>query len=120
MTSPTANIIDEAILDAYRALQEPGQADVVTEFIDIFLEDLPARLSQLKTAVTSGDAKAVRSAAHALKGSGSSIGATRLASVCNELETLGRAGSVDGADLLVASVEVEATAAAGALQRLRK
>jgi HPt (histidine-containing phosphotransfer) domain-containing protein len=120
MTSPTANIIDEAILDAYRALQEPGQADVVTEFIDLFLEDLPARLGQLKTAITNRDPKAVRSAAHALKGSGSSIGANRLASVCGELEALGRAGSVDGIDGLATSVEIEATAAAAALQRLRK
>ena len=119
MTSPTA-IIDEGILEAYRALQEPGQADVVTEFIDVFLEDLPERLTQLKAAAANRDPKAVRSAAHALKGSAGSIGASRLASVCGDLEALCRAGSVDGADPLVAAIEHEATRATEALKRLRR
>src|SRR5688500_16288828 len=75
MSSPVTIIIDESLLDSYRELQEEGQADVVTEFIDLFLDDLAGRLTQINEAIQAKDLKAIRSAAHALRGSAASIGA---------------------------------------------
>ncbi len=120
MTSPPTLTIDETILETYRTLQEPGQGDIVTEFIDVFLEDLPSRLANIRKAVMGGTPQAIRSAAHALKGSGGSIGAIRLASLCGELETLGRSGQADGTSELLTAIEQEAAQAREALSRFRR
>jgi HPt (histidine-containing phosphotransfer) domain-containing protein len=113
-------IVDERVLDSYRALQEDGQPDVVTEFIDIFLDDLPARLTRLRQAVAAEDVKDIRSAAHALKGSSGSVGAAALSGMCGLLEANARAGSAEGSDALLAAIEVEATRAIGELKKFRR
>lgn len=104
-SSAQVEAVDEALLDSYRVLQDEGQPDLVTELIDVFLEDLPGRLAAVRAAVDLGDAQAIRSAAHALKGSAASIGAARLAGVCARLEALGRAGEAARAPGLVAPIE---------------
>lgn len=113
-------IIDESILDSYRALQEDGQPDVVTEFIDVFLEDLPGRLDRLRRAVTTGVLQEIRSAAHALKGSSGSVGAATLSGLCSMLETNARAGSAEGSADLLAGVETEVVRATDELKKLRR
>ena len=90
-----AEPIDESVLDGYRFLQEAGCPDVVTEFIDSYLADLPGRIEALHAAVAAGDPPRVRSAAHALKGSSASLGATAVASVCGRMEAAARAGDVE-------------------------
>ncbi|MGE0552849.1 MAG: Hpt domain-containing protein [Gemmatimonadales bacterium] len=104
-SSAQVEAVDEALLESYRVLQDEGQPDLVTELIDVFLEDLPGRLAAVQAAVDLGDPQAIRSAAHALKGSAASIGAARLAGACATLEALGRAGEVEGAPALVAPIE---------------
>ncbi len=113
-------IVDEAILDSYRPLQEEGQPDVVTEFIDLFLEDLPGRLSRLRAAVNGGDVKEIRSAAHALKGSSGSVGAAALSGHCALLEANARTGSTEGSSDLLARIEIEASRATAELKRFRR
>ncbi|MFN0180809.1 MAG: Hpt domain-containing protein [Gemmatimonadales bacterium] len=113
-------IIDETILDSYRALQEVDQPDVVTEFIDVFLEDLPTRLERLTKAVDRSVIPEIRSAAHALKGSSGSVGAIALSGACSQLEALARTGSADGARELHARVMVESKRAVEELARFRK
>ena len=120
MASDTELIIDAGILDRYRALQEAGQPDVVTEFIDVFLEDLPCRLTRLREAVGRGAPVAIRSAAHALKGSAGSVGALSLSGLCAHLEANARSGSADGASALLSAIEPEAVKAAEELSRLRR
>jgi HPt (histidine-containing phosphotransfer) domain-containing protein len=112
--------VDESVLDSYRALQEDGQPDVVTEFIDIFLDDLPGRLARLKAAVTANEVKEVRSAAHALKGSSGSVGAAALSGLCALLEANARAGSLDGSEHLLCGIETEAVRATTELRKFRK
>ena len=113
-------IIDESILDSYRALQDDGQPDVVTEFIDVFLEDLPARIDRIQKAVASKTPVEIKSAAHALKGGAASIGAVLVAGICAQLEAIGRAGSTDGTEELLAVVMPEVARAREKLQKLRK
>ena len=117
---PTNPVIDETVLDGYRFLQEEGRDDVVTEFIDVFLEDLDPQLVRIQAAVTSQDSKEIRSAGHALKGSAGSIGATRLSLLAGELEILGRQGSANGADKIGTAIVQEALLVREALARYRK
>lgn len=119
MPVETRTTVDETVLDSYRVLQEEGQPDIVTEFIDVFLADLPGRIEQLRQAVASASARAVKSSAHALKGSSGSVGAVMLSGLCGQLEANARAGSTDGALDLLTAIEAEAVRADQELRRFR-
>jgi PAS domain S-box-containing protein len=86
--------IDRAVLDALRALQEPGEPDFVQEMIDLYLADTVPLIAALRVAVGQGDADGLRVAAHTLKGNSNSLGAVRMGSLSLELEKLGRSGTI--------------------------
>lgn len=92
--------IDPTVLDSLRALQEPGQPDVLTELIDLFLADAPPRITMVQGALAAGDGEALRRAAHALKGSAANVGAMGLAALCADLEQRGRHRAFDDADVV--------------------
>jgi len=115
---PTAPI-DLAVLEGFRELQEPGGADIVTEFIDLFLADLAPRLIAIREATTLGDAEPVRAAAHALKSSSAYVGALELSRKCTELEVAAKARDLERVLRLSQEVEREAGAVEEVLQRRR-
>ena len=88
-----------------------GDRSFVVDVIDEYLADSEALLARLRE--TSGDD--LRRAAHTLKSTSSSVGATRLAALCAEIE---HAGAAD-ADR-VAEVEREHAAARADLQAQRE
>ncbi len=104
----TAEPVDLEVLQGFRQLQEEGAPDVVIEFIDLFLGDLPARRAAIARALADHDAEATRAAAHALKGSAAYIGAGELARLCKEMESSARRGNVAEAAALGAALETEA------------
>jgi len=57
----------------------------------LFLSEYPKILTELRDAVSRGDAKAVERTAHGLKGSVSTFGASPAAEAALKLETMGRA-----------------------------
>ena len=63
-----------------------GDVDLLKEVIEIFLEDTPALLEELYTAIKQGDAKAVERAAHTLKGATANISAKRLHSLTQQVQ----------------------------------
>lgn len=80
---------DNLALD-WDVLEELGRqtsAKVVERLITSFLTTLPQSLSRLKSAMQAGDWESVRKSAHHLKSSASSLGANRLAELCDEVET---------------------------------
>lgn len=114
-SSTQVEVVDDSVLESYRGLQEEGEPDLVTELIDIFLDDLPSRLAAIRSAVDLGDPKAIRLAAHSLKGGAASIGAARLAALSAALEAQGRSGEVATAATYVAPIERAAADVAPAL-----
>jgi two-component system sensor histidine kinase/response regulator len=80
------DVIDRARLASLRADQDPGEADFVTELIDMFLNQTATHMKLFREVVSSNDAKEIRRLAHFLKGSSASIGAAQLASLCERLE----------------------------------
>jgi HPt (histidine-containing phosphotransfer) domain-containing protein len=73
----------------------------------LFLEDTPKRLAELREAMDQGDSEKLERAAHTLKSSSANLGAMVLSGMCKELETMGRAGTVEGAAEKVTQVEAE-------------
>jgi HPt (histidine-containing phosphotransfer) domain-containing protein len=113
MTTPT---IDRATFDA---LEETTGAEFVRELVDTFLQEAPAMLSDLRTALAARDADTFRRAAHSLKSNSNTFGALALGAMARELELAGVAKVIgDGGQPLDALVQEYARVAA-ALTELR-
>ena len=72
-----------------------------------YLSSAPGLLKALRIAMTQGNATATHEAAHGLKSSSGNIGALHLASLCREIETAARAGTLDGASRVLPAIEAE-------------
>ena len=114
-----AGSVDRGVIEGFRQLQEPGAPDIVTEFIDLFLEDLPARREAIIEALGTGEGERVRAAAHALKSSAAYIGARELARLCKEVEQRAREVDLVGAGRAAGELEAEARRVVHELGALR-
>ena len=108
--------IDQAALAAIRALQRPGQPDIVTRIVTQYMDSSPEIIDRIRRAVLSTDAVELRAAAHRLKSSSAQLGATALASDCRELEIMGARGELERADETVKKLERHYADACAAFQ----
>ena len=83
------------ILDARTALSRVGgDPRLLAELARLFCEDRPRILADLKEAVDRADSTRIERAAHRLKGSLSTLAATRAAGAAGTLEGMGRSGDL--------------------------
>ena len=68
-----------------------------TELLETFEHDAVLHFSALRSAIAGGETGRLRGEAHALKGASLTIGAQGMADICQRLENLGTAQSVQGA-----------------------
>ena len=80
------DVLDSETLATLRDLQQEGDDDLLTELIDLFLADAPARLTGVRESIAREDWRALASWAHSLKGSCGSLGALQMAELCARLE----------------------------------
>jgi HPt (histidine-containing phosphotransfer) domain-containing protein len=96
--------LDRGVL---QGLRELGDADLLSELVDLFLEDVPPQLEALREAVKSGDASSVERVTHALKGSCANMGAVGMVDICAELEDVGHSGKLGRVPMLVERLRAE-------------
>lgn len=77
-------------LKVFNELKDATGADFIGELIQAFLEDAPAQIAQMQSALGGHDAESFRRAAHTLKSNAATFGATDLSGLARELEMLGR------------------------------
>ncbi len=94
-----------------------GDDELMTDVIRVFLEDLPVRLAEIRNAVTGGNAEALRSAAHALKGAAGNLSAGRLFEAAGVLERIGAGSHMDAAEGAWRQLSVEASHVIDILRR---
>ena len=70
---------------------------LLREILGLFLDDCPRLLGELDAAIRSGDAPALRRAAHTIKGTAGHFGAAGVVAAALRLEAAGHAGSCAGA-----------------------
>ncbi len=99
--------VNRIALDNIRALSRDGGDALVQKVINAYVGDTPRHLATLREAVDGMDPGSVRRVAHSLKSASANIGAARLATLCKELEQLGRADTVAGADRILTDMEHE-------------
>jgi PAS domain S-box-containing protein len=111
--SQGADVLGAGALEQLRAM---GGAEFVGELAGIFLVETPSLIETLRRACVEGDVQELRRGAHTLKTHGRTFGAVALADVCQRLETLGAAGTLDGAGELVEQIAAEYGRTAAALE----
>ena len=112
-------ILDPAALESLRETVG-GDPEFLIELIDTFLEDAPQLLADMGQAVEQGDAGGLRLAAHSFKSNSADFGAKALATLCKELEMMGKAGALDGAVERVTRAEGEYERVKTALQAIAR
>jgi two-component system, sensor histidine kinase and response regulator len=99
--------LDQGVLMNLRELQEEGEPDILAELAELFLEDVTPQLEALRGAIERGDTSSVERVTHTLKGSSSNMGATRMATLCEELEDVVRSGDLSRAPVLIERLKAE-------------
>lgn len=111
-------VLDPAVLEGLRELQQDGEPDILEELFGMFLEDAETQISKLEEAVGSGDPSTVLRAAHTLKGSNGNIGAHGVSRVCAGLEEAERSENLDKAKGLLRPLKEEFLSVRSALDML--
>ncbi len=85
-------VIDQA---AFNELKQMSGADFINELIDAFLDDAPNMIHNMQTAFEAGDVESFRRNAHSMKSNANTFGATELAGLAKELESMARENNLD-------------------------
>jgi two-component system sensor histidine kinase/response regulator len=95
-------LLDPAALNSIREMD--GDGSVLTEVLQMYLEEMPSHVNALKQAVADKDGACLGRSAHALKSASFNIGAKSVAEMCKRLEQIAKAGYTEGAEDLVAAI----------------
>jgi CheY-like chemotaxis protein/HPt (histidine-containing phosphotransfer) domain-containing protein len=117
-TQANAAIVGQAVLKCWQA-DLGDDSTIVVELIDLFLEDTPQLLKQMKQAVADVDIVVLRRTARTLKSSSGTVGAQKLAAYCAELEQLTHSDVLGMAAMYCAQIESAYIQAAHVLVEMR-
>jgi HPt (histidine-containing phosphotransfer) domain-containing protein len=94
-----------------------GDEQLCSDVIQLFIEDCPARLAAIKSAVDARDADAIRSAAHALKGAAGNLSAKSLFTAAMTLERVAAERRLEAAAAAWRQLSTEAALVMDSLRR---
>jgi PAS domain S-box-containing protein len=114
---PEAAVIDQAVFERLAATMG---GPFVVELIDTFRDDAREQIVTLRRALAGAELETFRRAAHSLKSTSESLGASGLADLARELEAQARAGHLEGASARVERLAGAYETAARALEELRR
>lgn len=95
-----------------------GDAELLKEIAQLFLDDYPRVLDELRDALARGDAKTVERTAHGLKGSVSNFGAQNAVDAARTIEALGRAEQLAEVTQVIHTLELALAALRPELESL--
>ena len=110
-------VLDKRKLEELREIV--GGQEYLVELIDAFLDEAPRLLADLQRGFDQKDAATLTRAAHSLKSNSADFGAVEFNGLCKDLESKGRAGSLEQAAALIARAEEEFEKVKTALERIR-
>jgi two-component system, sensor histidine kinase and response regulator len=115
-TGPPAT---ETAVDRELALSRVGgDAELLKEIAELFLDEYPRVLDELRDAIARGNAKDVERTAHGLKGSVSNFGARTAVEAARVLESMGRAQQLAEVGQVVHTLELALAALRPELEAL--
>ncbi|MFN8061958.1 MAG: ATP-binding protein [Vicinamibacterales bacterium] len=113
-------VLDMAAIDALRLLDDGTGPDFVAELLARWQDELPGRLDALADAVAAGRANKLERLAHTLKSSCATIGAMRMADLCQRIETSAAAADLGSMGTLVPRLQEVAVVTRAALGANRR
>jgi PAS domain S-box-containing protein len=108
--SPSLNqqsVIDHSVLEDLRSMAGSEGDQLITELIQVYLEDTPIRIQEIKNALACENRANLKKAAHALRSPSVSIGAVNLGKICETLEYSPQDQSLAQLTILVDQIERE-------------
>lgn len=101
-----APAVDPAALEKLRAMRQ-GDSDLVLEVIELFLQETPDRLTELRDGFDRRDFPLILRVAHTLRGSAGHLGARTLTALCTRVEDKARQGKPFNTAFALSSIEEE-------------
>lgn len=82
-------------INTFNVLKESTDAEFIRELINTFFEDAPIQIQHMKASLEKKDAETFTRAAHTIKSNAATFGATELANLARELESMGRENNLE-------------------------
>ncbi|MBI3925736.1 MAG: response regulator [Armatimonadetes bacterium] len=99
--------LDPGILEDLEALSGPGEPPVLEALYEIFVTKGPEARERIRSALDSSETELAAASAHSLKSTCASLGAVRMMSLCQKLESAARSGELDQASELATRIDAE-------------
>jgi CheY-like chemotaxis protein len=114
-----ARLAPDTVIDRARLLERVGgDVRALKDVARIFLADAPRRMAGIRRAIARDDPRALRAAAHTLKGALSNFGAQGAVDAAFELQKLGDASDLEDAPAVLERLEGELKAVRAELRKL--
>ncbi len=111
-------MIDESVIAMLKAsLSDDGT--VIRQLIDLYTKDSPQQLADAAAALAKGDMAAMARAAHSLKSTSASMGATTVSGLARELEDLAKRSDLAQSAAVLERLKLEVNSAIAAFARIR-
>ena len=105
MDSEMTEILDMNIIQNLKDLGGENDSSFLKEVIDLYLDQAPGLLNDIKTAARDKNSLKMSQSAHALKGASLNIGAKKFSEVCKELEFKGKENNLEDVDKLLKELD---------------
>jgi signal transduction histidine kinase/DNA-binding response OmpR family regulator/HAMP domain-containing protein len=99
--SQPALTVDQRAWASITSLQRAGSPDTLAKILSLYLADSQELVDKVRQGMATGDVTAVNQAAHSLKSRSAVLGATSLATICQQFENFSRQGHLKEADPLL-------------------
>jgi two-component system sensor histidine kinase/response regulator len=110
---PEASVCAEELLERI-----DGDRAFLSELVELLRVDYPGQIRTAREAIAKGDAEALQRVGHALKGALGNLAAPIASRIAGELESMGKTGNIEFAEIKVAALEKEMTRAIETLEGL--
>lgn len=117
MSPPADPVIDWGQIDSLRSIDPQGKTGIVGRAIGLYIDNAPKLIDEIRGYRSAKDLVEVRRAAHSLKSSSASLGATIVAGLSKTIEHAAAQGDFEIIGATVSSLESEYWRAASELRK---
>lgn len=112
-------VLDMQVIEELLSFSDDGDAELLLDLIQMFLDDGPTKVQSITEGLTAGDFEKMERAAHSLKGSSGNLGAKQLQDACEKMQLASRGHQLDDARQLAQDISAAFADADQALRTLR-
>ena len=98
-------LIDDAIIENLKELGEGDGGSFLKEIINLYLEQAPGLMTEVRQYASGGEAEKMGKSAHTLKGSSLNVGAKLFSDVCRKIEMAGKDNNLEGIDDMIGEMD---------------